>query len=90
MKITLTDLERVAKALAIKVSYDDLRTSRGGSCRVLETRRIIINKHLQNSEKINLLARELGGFDLGGLDVPDHVRKKIEKEAEPRLDLAER
>ena len=84
MKITLADLENVAKALSIKVSYDDLKTSKGGSCRVMETRMIIINRHLQNHEKINLLARELGNFDLAGFDVPDKVRKKIEKEAEPR------
>jgi len=50
----------------------------------METRRIIINKHLQNSEKINLLAKELGGFDMSGLDVPDQVRKKIEQESEDR------
>jgi hypothetical protein len=84
MKITLSDLENIAKALSIKVSYDDLKTSKGGSCRVMETRRIIINKHLQNSDKINLLAKELGGFDLSGLDVPDQVRKKIEQESEDR------
>ena len=79
MKITLVDLENIAKALSIKVSYDDLKTSKGGSCRVMETRRIIINKHLRTSEKINLLAKELGGFDLSGLDVPAGVRKKIEE-----------
>ncbi len=84
MKISLADLEQVAKALSIKVTYDDLKTSRGGSCRVLETRRIIINKHLQNNEKINLLARELGNFDLSGVDIPDKVRKKIDEEAEQR------
>jgi hypothetical protein len=84
MKITLTDLENIAKALSIKVSYDDLKTSKGGSCRVMETRRIIINKYLRNSEKINLLAKELGGFDMSGLDVPDQVRKKIEQESEDR------
>jgi len=84
MKITLADLENIAKALSIKVSYDDLKTSKGGSCRVMKTRRIIINKHLQNSEKINLLARELGGFDLSGLNVPDQVRKKIEQQSEDR------
>lgn len=86
MKITLADLENIAKALSIKVSYDDLKTSKGGSCRVMETRRIIINKRLQNSEKINLLARELGGFDLGGLDIPEKVRKKIEQESRERPD----
>ena len=86
MKITLADLEEVAKALSVRVTYEDLRTSRGGSCRVMETRRIIINKHLQNAEKINLLARELGGFDLSGLTIPDKVRKKIETEAQERAE----
>jgi hypothetical protein len=87
MKITLADLENVAKALSVKVTYDDLKTSKGGSCRVMETRRIIINKHLQTGEKINLLARELGGFDLSGLDIPDKVRKKIEAESQERAEV---
>jgi hypothetical protein len=82
MKITLSDLENIAKSLSIKVTYEDLRMSKGGSCRVMETRRIIINKHLQTSEKISLLARELGAFDLSGLDIPDKVRKKIETESQ--------
>ncbi len=84
MKINLADLENIAKALSIKVTYDDLKTSKGGSCRVMETRRIIINKHLQTADKVNLLARELGGFDLSGLDIPDKVRKKIEAESQER------
>ena len=82
MKISLADLEHIAKALAIKVSYEDLKASKGGSCRVMEARRIIINKHLQISDKISLLAKELGKFDLGGLDIPDNIRKKIAREAE--------
>jgi hypothetical protein len=81
MKISLVDLENIAKALSVKVTYDDLKTSKGGSCRVMETRRIIINKHLQTNEKINLLARELAGFDLSGIEIPDKVRKKIEEES---------
>jgi hypothetical protein len=81
MKVSLADLENVAKSLAIKVSYEDLKTSKGGSCRVMETRRIIINKHLQTGDKINLLAKELGNFDLGELDIPDSIRKKIAREA---------
>ncbi len=81
MKIRLAELECVAKALSVRVSYDDLKTSKGGSCRVMETRRIMINKHLATGEKINLLARELAGFDLEGLDVPENVLKKIRHEA---------
>ncbi len=84
MNISLADLEQIAKSLSIKVTYEDIKTSRGGSCRVLETRRIIINKHLRNSEKINLLAKELGNFDLSGLTIPDKIRKKIDEEAEQR------
>jgi len=86
MKITLTDLEHIAEALAIKVSYEDLKTSKGGSCRVLENRRIIINKYLQNSEKIGLLARELANYDLSTLDIPEGIRKKIALEAGRRKD----
>jgi len=82
MKITLTDLEQAARSLDIKVTYEDLRTSKGGSCRVMESRRIIINKHLILNEKINLLARELGRFDLSGLELPDRVRKKILQESD--------
>ena len=84
MKITLAELEHIAQTLSIKVTYEDIKTSRGGSCRIMEARRIIINKHLLNSDKINLLARELGNFDLGGLDIPDNVRKKIARETEHR------
>lgn len=86
MKVTLAELENVAKALSIKVTYEDLKASKGGSCRVMETRRIIINKHLLNNEKINILARELGQFDLAGADVPERLRKKIQQESESRVE----
>ena len=87
MKATLAELEQVARSLDVKVTYDDLKTSKGGSCRVQETRRIMINKHLQSNEKIILLARELSRFDLGGVEVPDHVRKKIQRESDHQSGL---
>jgi hypothetical protein len=82
MKVTLTELEDAAKALEVNVTYEDLKTSKGGSCRVMETRRIIINKHLHANEKINILARELGRFDLSGLDLSASARKKIQQESD--------
>lgn len=82
IKVTLAELEQVARDLGIKVTYDDLRTTRGGSCRVMETRRILINKHLHANEKIALLAREIGRFDLSGRELPERVRKKIESESD--------
>ena len=86
MKISIAELEQAARSLHVKVTYEDLKTSRGGSCRVMETRRIIINKYLAASEKINLLARELGRFDLAGLDLPDRVLKKILHESDRPAD----
>jgi len=86
MKVTLAELETVANALSVKVTYEDLKASKGGSCRVLETRRIIINKHLQTGEKINILARELGRFDLAGTDIPESVKKKIRQESESAVE----
>ncbi len=86
MKVTLVELEQAAKSLDIKVTYEDLKTSKGGSCRVMETRRVIINKHLLMNERINLLARELGRFDLTGLDLSDQVLKKILHESDQPAD----
>ena len=82
MKVSLSELEQAARSLDVKVTYEDIKTSRGGSCRVMASRRIIINKHLHMNEKINLLARELGKFDLAGLDLSDRVRKKIQHESD--------
>lgn len=86
-KTSLAELEQVAKAVAIKVTYEDLKTSRGGSCRVLETRRIIINKHLHINDKTALLARELGRFDLSGVELSDRARKKIDQESDRQAPL---
>jgi hypothetical protein len=87
MKVSLAELEQVAKALDIRVTYDDLKTSKGGSCRVQDSRRILINKHLQTSEKVSLLARELSQFDLSPIEMPDAVRKKIQRESDQRQAL---
>ena len=82
MKVTLAELEQAAHSLGVKVTFEDLKTSKGGSCRILDTRRIIINKHLHVNEKISVLARELGRFELNGLPLADHVRKKILRESD--------
>lgn len=81
-KVSLAELEQLARSVEIKVTYEELRTSRGGSCRVMTTRRIIINKHLHNNEKIALLARELGRFDLSSVAMDERLRKRIELEAD--------
>jgi hypothetical protein len=87
MKVTLADLEQVARSLGIKVTYEDLRTSKGGSCRVMGTRRVIINKHLHVNERIAVLARELGRFDLGGIELVEAVKRKIQRESDQQTPL---
>jgi hypothetical protein len=82
MKVSLAELEQAARSLDVKVTYEDLKTSKGGSCRVMASRRIIINKHLPMNDKVNLLARELGRFDLAALDLSDRVLKKIQHESD--------
>jgi hypothetical protein len=48
----------------------------------MASRRIIINKHLPMNDKVNLLARELGRFDLAALALSDRVLKKIQHESD--------
>jgi len=87
MKVTLADLEQVARALGIKVTYEDLKTSKGGSSRLRETRRVIIKKHPHANETAIILARELGRFDLGGIEVPEPVKRKIQRESDHQSPL---
>ncbi|OGW61729.1 MAG: hypothetical protein A2V83_08615 [Nitrospirae bacterium RBG_16_64_22] len=76
------ELEEVARKLSVRVSYEDLRWEgpggKGGSCRVHDERRIIINKALNKEDRALILARELGKFPLEEISVPPRVREFIE------------
>ncbi|MBI1865996.1 MAG: hypothetical protein HYR98_09770 [Nitrospirae bacterium] len=83
------ELEEVARKLSVRVSYEDLRWEgpggKGGSCRVHDERRIIINKALNKEDRARILARELGKFPLEEMSVPPGVREFID---DSRVDLA--
>jgi hypothetical protein len=78
MKITLADLEQVAKSLSIKVSYDDLKTSkeaRAGSWRPAGSS----STGIFRTEKDQPPGQELGHFDLSGLDVSGRIGRRSKR-----------
>jgi len=69
-KDMLAELERVAEALQVKVSYESIASSlmRGGLCRVKGQYRIILDKRLAPEERANTLAESLGRFEWDSVD----------------------
>ncbi len=79
----LQHLEEIAEKLAIKVHYVNLRKdyyhSKSGLCRVKGEYRIIVDKHIHLSEKIDVLIDALKEFDIDSLYIHPYVRKLFEK-----------
>ena len=74
---TLVDLEDLLRRLSIEVTYDRRLEGKGGVCRVRGARRIIVQRGLPASEKVDLLLEGLRDVDLSGLDVPESVRERL-------------
>lgn len=79
----LQHLEEIAEKLAVKVQQVNLRKDyynlKSGLCKVRGENRIIVDKHLHLSEKIDVLIDALGDFDLEGLYINPYVRRLFEK-----------
>ncbi len=79
----LEDLEKVAEKLQIKVSSVNMRKYsygiKSGLCRVNGEHRIIIDKHLHLSEKIDVLIDALQTFDMDSESLDPVIRKLFEK-----------
>jgi hypothetical protein len=79
----LQHLEEIAEKLSIKVDYVNLRKDyynlKSGLCKVKGEYRIIIDKYLHLSEKIDVLIDALSEFDIDGLYVQPYVRRLFEK-----------
>lgn len=77
----LHELEEVAKALKVRVSYDPMsgptQGGGGGLCKVRGEYRIIIDKRLRPSDRIRVLADALRGFDTEGIFVSPQVRELL-------------
>jgi hypothetical protein len=79
----LQHLEEIAEKLAIKVQQVNLRKDyynlKSGLCKVRGEPRIIVDKHLHLSEKIDVLIDALAEFDIEGLYINPYVRRLFEK-----------
>jgi hypothetical protein len=76
----LQELEALAEELAIEVRYDALEKS-GGLCRYGGKTYLILNRDLNNAEKINLFARALSRLSLDAVFMRPQVREFIEASA---------
>jgi len=81
----LEQLETIADKLAIKVCSVSMKKAaynvKGGLCKVNGEYRVIVDKNLHLSEKIDVFVDALHGFDMQNLNVDPHVKKLIEREA---------
>ncbi len=77
------ELEEIAGKLNIKVCSVNLRKysygSKSGLCRVGDEYRIIIDKHLYLSEKVDVLIDALQNFDMDTDSVNPDIKRFIEK-----------
>ncbi len=80
----LEHLESIADELAIKICSVSMKKAaynvKGGLCKVKGEYRVIVDKHLHLSEKIDVFVDALQGFDMENLTVDPHVMKLIERE----------
>jgi len=81
---TLEELESVCEKLHIKVVHAELTgegMSSGGLCKVMGEWRVILDKRTAAGERVSVLARALGGFDLEGVYVSPKARDLIARHA---------
>lgn len=76
----LAELEKLAEALGVKVSYEPMAglvQGKGGLCKVRGEYRIIIDRRLRSRDRIQIIAGALGTFDTDAHFVPPQVRELL-------------
>jgi hypothetical protein len=71
-------LEAIASELAVQIRYERGEFHSSG-CRVEDQRLIILQRSDTDAAKISALMRELGCFDLSGMDVHPVLLERIQK-----------
>jgi len=74
-------LTELAERLDIEIVHEKGDFT-GGYCRVVEDRRIVLNKHNLLATKLRVLARNLLLFDLSNVYLVPAIRKYLEEVAE--------
>jgi len=76
----LEALERLAEALAVRVSYEPMAglvQNTGGLCRVRGEYRIIIDRRLKPPERVQILLDALRRFDTRHVDVGPELQELL-------------
>lgn len=81
-KDALAELEALAEKLKVTISYDRFTgegMGAGGLCKVKGEWRVIINRRNSDNERVAILARALGRFDVEDHFLSPKVRALVEK-----------
>lgn len=81
-KKLLAELEKVAEALGIQTVYDTF-DGKGGGCRVVDNRYIVINKRLADDVKADLFLKALSEMAIDEIYIKPEIREMLEK-AKPK------
>lgn len=81
--LVLKDLEALAEGLEIAVNTVNMRKyshgTKSGLCRVNGDYRVILDKHLHLSEKIDVLVDALQEMDISTDDLDPHLQRLLRK-----------
>jgi hypothetical protein len=79
------ELEALCEKAGVKVVHAELSgegMSSGGLCKVKGEWRVIVDRRAATGERVSVLARALGGFDLEGVFVSPKVRELLLRHAQ--------
>jgi uncharacterized protein (DUF111 family) len=83
----IEQLEDLAQRLGIKVRYEELKKegvfSPGGLCRVKDEDILIVNSKASVQDKMQVLAKAVTSFDLGGVYMRPGLREFLLRESSP-------
>lgn len=77
-KKLLQELELVAEKLGIQTVYDTFQ-GRGGGCRVIEDRYIVINSRLADDVKAELFLKALSELPIDEIYIKPEIRELLEE-----------
>lgn len=77
-KKLLAELEIIAERLGIQTVYDIFQ-GKGGGCRVVENRYIVINKRLSDDVKAELFLRALARMSIEEIFIKPDIRELLEQ-----------
>lgn len=76
----LRELERIAGEAGVRVSYEPMAglvSGAGGICRVRGEYRVIIDRRVKPSDRVNMLLDALRRFDTQAIEMPDVLRRAL-------------